>query len=91
VLEAQKPLSQWETFQSFDTAAQCKAAQHKMGLFLDAEIARHLKDSQNESQKDQANDLDLWMLRSQQGKVNLSKCIATDDPRLAKPQDDGTR
>jgi hypothetical protein len=80
LLEANKPFSQWETRDSFDTAQQCKAAQHQIKAYLDAAAAQRLKEAG--SQKAWVNDPVTQMLWAEEAKIATSKCIATDDPRL---------
>ena len=80
LLETNKPFSQWETRQSFDTAQECRAAQHRIKVYLDAAISQRLKEAC--SQKAYINDPVSQMLWTEQAKVGTSKCIATDDPRL---------
>jgi hypothetical protein len=43
LLETNKPLSQWETRESFDTAQECKAARRKIQTYLDAATDPRLK------------------------------------------------
>lgn len=80
LLETNKPLSQWETRQSFDTAEECKDAQHKIRGYLNAATDRGFKEAG--SQKAYLADPVVQMLWEEQGKIQTSKCIATDDPRL---------
>ena len=73
-IDAKAPLSTWKIQQSFDSAADCEAER-------DADISRAKEDY--EHPKPHPN------LTIEQGKlVDLQfifgKCIATDDPRLAK-------
>jgi hypothetical protein len=76
LLETKKPLSQWETRQSYDTAQECKEAQHKIKAYLDAATAQRLKEGESQ------NEPVSMMLWAEEGKIQTSKCIATDDPRL---------
>jgi hypothetical protein len=80
LLETNKPLSQWETSQSFDTAEECREARHKMEAYLDAAGTQRLKEAG--SQKAYVNDPVSQMLWAEDGKIKTSECIATDDPRL---------
>jgi hypothetical protein len=80
LLETNKSLSQWETRQSFDTAQECKAAQHKIHTYLEAATSQRLKEAG--SQKAYVDDPVSQMLWTEEAKIATSKCIATDDPRL---------
>jgi hypothetical protein len=80
VLLTNKPLSQWETREGFDTAQQCKDAQHKIRGFLDSEVSKRRQEAG--SQKAYINDPVANMLWAEQARLAGSKCIATDDPRL---------
>src|SRR5665213_626456 len=80
LLKTKKPLSQWETRQSYDTAQECKDAQHRIKAYLDVATAQRLKEAG--SQKVYTNDPVSRMLWSEEGKIQTSKCIASDDPRL---------
>jgi histidinol phosphatase-like enzyme len=80
LLETNESLSQWETRQSFDTAQECKAAQHKIHTYLEAATSRRLKE--DGSQKAYVGDPVSQMLWAEEAKIAASKCIATDDPRL---------
>jgi hypothetical protein len=82
VLLTNKPLSQWETRESFDTAQECKDARHKIRGFLDSEVSKQRQEAV--SQKAYDNDPVVNMLWAEQAKLAGSECIATDDPRLAK-------
>ena len=82
LLKTNKPFAQWETRQSFDTAQRCKEAQHKIKAFLKSEAAKRLKEAG--SQKAYLEDPIAQMLFAEQAKIATSKCVATDDPRLAK-------
>jgi hypothetical protein len=79
-LQTNKPLSEWETRQSFDTAQECKDAQRKIEAFLDSEVSKRLKNAG--SQKAYLNDPVANMLWAEEARIKTSKCIATDDPRL---------
>jgi|ERR1700729_3774342 hypothetical protein len=80
LLETNKPLSQWETRESFDTAQECKGAQHKIRVYLDAATTQRLKEAG--SQHAYVNDPVSQMLWAEEAKIEASKCIASDDPRL---------
>jgi hypothetical protein len=80
LLETDKPLSQWETHESFDTAEECKAPQHKIKVYMETALSQRLKEAG--SQKAYISDPVSQMLGEEQGKIATSKCIATDDPCL---------
>jgi hypothetical protein len=75
------PLSQWEVRQTFDTAAQCEREFAKQLTAIQA--AR--KEEAVESERENANRNDgirSWHLTFYS--TEYQKCVATDDPRLAK-------
>jgi hypothetical protein len=80
LLETNKSLSQWETRQSFDTARECEAAQHKIHAYLEAATSQRRNEAG--SQKAYVDDPVSQMLWTEEAKIATSKCIATDDPRL---------
>jgi len=67
---ANAPLSQWTIDDIFDTAEACKAYPIKMSLDAKKKI--------ESGEKDTADDLDVI------SRMERGRCIASDDPRLAK-------
>jgi|SRR5271156_2451692 hypothetical protein len=78
ILLPNEPLTKWEQRQSYDTAEQCKAARKRIQKYLARELTKQRlgKDSHYIEQPVAQEII------AEQGKLNLSRCIATDDPRL---------
>jgi hypothetical protein len=69
---SEQPLSKWSTFESFDTAAECRAFQAitiKTTKNLDCSSAR--KATRKE-----------WVKNQMRWAAMFGECIASDDPRL---------
>jgi hypothetical protein len=63
------PLSEWETYDSYDSAADCHNAALEQLAISEHVSAHHNCDTENTCE-------------TLQTQTKLAKCIATDDPRL---------
>jgi len=71
-LDVSAPLAKWQRIDSFDTAAECRAAQAKTGVVaIEPDDISILHDGDKE-----------WWAKNAKTTVAASKCIATDDRRL---------
>jgi hypothetical protein len=68
------PLSTWEQWSSFDTAKACEDYQWKQVTTMASATTAAKKRAQTEEQ--------LRRIDAAWGQTDLSKCIASDDPRL---------
>jgi len=71
-LDVSAPLAKWQRIDSFDTAAECRAAQAKTGVVaIEPDDIAILHDGDEE-----------WWAKNAKTRIAASKCIARDDPRL---------
>jgi hypothetical protein len=80
LLLTNKPLSEWDAHQDFDTFQGCRAAQDKIEDFLELELSERRSDT--DSDRCYLSDPVAEILVGVQAKIRTSKCVAADDPRL---------
>lgn len=78
-VEYHAPLARWETIESFDSAAACVADKGRIYEFADNESTVRAV-----MEKAREKGIALLDVEAFRNRVANARCIASDDPRLAK-------